>query len=232
MPTKLVILEGPDRCGKSTMAQKLSEELGCQIYHFGKPDPALQAKFGPQYQYTNLVNEWASQPYVILDRSWVSGLFYDIHRRQRVRSSIEGELMFIEILLNQKKITPYLFCAYRTWDKSLESDHIKELQEHTNPVPASLRERLIEHYSWPGFVQQFKFPHLTSFFNVTQTSPSELLQYVNANVTPETAIHELDSVPYRQATVSRFFGFWHAQNWKNPDYAGIGELFGSLPYGY
>ena len=77
-----VILEGPDGAGKSTLAEKLSADLRCQLIHHGPYKEAgprdLAAKFMAS-QRGALGGES-----LVLDRCWLSEPIYAKHYRQSV----------------------------------------------------------------------------------------------------------------------------------------------------
>jgi hypothetical protein len=139
---QLYIFEGPDRVGKSTFAQAMANTYNLPLYHFGKPDPVAQGTQGIQYQYYPLINLQTS---AVLDRSWVSGFFYDIFRRNQTphfESAVNLSLMFGHSL-------NYIY-VHRKLSPAIVYNHRQEIEAGMGY--GTLEERLIEHINWPYFI--------------------------------------------------------------------------------
>jgi hypothetical protein len=165
IPTVILVFEGADRCGKTSLATRVAQSLRSSYYHFGKPDSGLQAIYGRQYQYHLSIldldqsedSDFSYNKYgfntVVLDRSWLSGLFYTLHRRQD--SPREEYLSAAKLVNTMAALGMHIeyFFVSRNWDRKLSMEHIDEIQNSQNPSPDNMCERLIEHYSWPEFVK-------------------------------------------------------------------------------
>lgn len=138
---QLYVFEGADRVGKSTLSIKLANQLQIPRLHFSAPDKQLQVKLGKQYQYLNLVDDPQS---CVLDRSWVSGLFYDEHRRQECPQTKSA--LMVDYCLQAHYQINYIF-VYRAWTKSLRKEHEREIA--AGEGYGTLKERYSEHISWP-----------------------------------------------------------------------------------
>ena len=70
----IYILEGPDCSGKTTLANKLVEMVGCQYYHFSYPRSKKEADnlFNTYYEKLVLLNGRNS----VIDRMWISTMVY------------------------------------------------------------------------------------------------------------------------------------------------------------
>lgn len=60
-----VIVEGADQQGKTTFCKKLSEKLGWEIKHFGKPDDCF-----------DFYADYLTEPNTISDRNYLSEIVY------------------------------------------------------------------------------------------------------------------------------------------------------------
>lgn len=144
---KLYIVEGADRVGKSTLSNYLAARLNLPLVHAGKPEAHLQASLGHNYQYDYLLTHKQSR---VLDRSWISGLFYDLMRRNQppnLRASwqLENQLIDAGYELN-------LVYVYRYWSTLLASQHLLEVKQGLGY--GAPEERVLEHFAWPYFVHQ------------------------------------------------------------------------------
>jgi hypothetical protein len=136
------IFEGPDRVGKSTFVQAMAYTYNLPLYHFGKPDPVAQGIRGVQYQYYPLIDLPTS---AVLDRSWVSGFFYDIFRRNQV-PNFESAVELTQKFSHQLN---YVY-VHRPLSKSLVEGHQQEIKDGMGY--GTLEERIIEHINWPYFI--------------------------------------------------------------------------------
>lgn len=141
----LFIFEGPDRVGKSTLAGHVADQLGATLLHFGAPDPTLVQSQGPQYQYLGLLGATKS---VVLDRSWVSGLFYEVVRRDSP-AQWESALELHQALSTNFRLRYYYLD--RPWTNQLEQDHQTEIG--LGEGYGDLETRRKEHHLFSGFVR-------------------------------------------------------------------------------
>jgi hypothetical protein len=226
--TQLVILEGPDRCGKTTIANYLSSSLSAPSYHFGKPGPTLQSLFGHHYQYKPHISEWAKHDYVILDRSWISGLFYDYHRRQNPAQSYFEDLQVIKSLLSKHNINIQLFLVYREWNLSLIKEHEKELEQDPNSLPKTMVNRFIEHHSWPGFIYNLPFIHPQKTLEIVSNHDSSELSSIEFTATDRFDF--LAKPTYRQTAYMHYANLWSSHNWEACKCPGVDVLLQGVPY--
>lgn len=164
--SQLYIFEGPDRVGKSTFANAFSQKLGCPLYHFGKPDIVQQGIQGYQYQYYPLVSKPGP---MVLDRSWISGLFYDMFRRQTIPQFESA------ISINSKFDSVTIVYIHRVLTDNLIKDHQLEVCQGLGY--GTLEERLIEHINWPYFLVS-----LISYFDANFDWLISNLKYINTQL--------------------------------------------------
>lgn len=114
----LIILEGIDKCGKSTFAQKLGPNV--VIKHSTKDDDALEVlkKYAPI----------AAEQTVILDRSFLSEMCYGLVYRGEMRIT-PAKLMKITKILN--KVPHILLYFSRPVDEPKEYDSNDEFERDT-----------------------------------------------------------------------------------------------------
>lgn len=93
----LIIIEGPDGAGKTTLAKKLSSSTSKQIVHCGS---ALRKK-SDFYSYT--------KQQIILDRSWYSELVYGEVFREGSQIS-EEEMFELEMSAEQVSGALIIYC--------------------------------------------------------------------------------------------------------------------------
>jgi len=144
----IYVFEGPDRVGKSSLAKAFSEAINAPLFHFGKPDPALVEERGLQYQYEDLTNIFSD---IVLDRSWVSGLFYEMFRRNQP-ASLDSVVSLENRLMHHGFNLQYIF-VNRQWSKGIESDHLEEVEAGLGY--GNMHIRKFEHVMWPMFVYKF-----------------------------------------------------------------------------
>lgn len=128
MKNNLVVIEGPDNVGKTAIAKSLANELGYNYLHFGKPDPEMP--WG--YQYAEISAGFCSY---VLDRSWISGIFYDYYRREDAKVAKElltYAYMGLMALMHERFNVTYLFVE-RDWSDTVEA-HIAEIEAGTTNI--------------------------------------------------------------------------------------------------
>jgi len=143
MKPKLIIFEGADCVGKSSIAKSVAKRIGGKYLHFGKPD--FNKPWA--YQYTEICsNSWA---HYVLDRSWVSGIFYDNYRRANLDQDLVFKYMGLFMHMHSLFDIQYVFVT-RPWT-SVVSAHKAEIEQGvTNSMPGgkrvlTLAERKAEH---------------------------------------------------------------------------------------
>lgn len=98
----VIILEGCDKCGKSTLAKVLSEKTGYPIVHFGAPKDRKECDemFDMYRDYLGTHDD------VILDRSWYSDLVYGPIFRGRP-SMNNAQVAMLERIVSRKGCVLY-----------------------------------------------------------------------------------------------------------------------------
>lgn len=131
----LIVLEGPDGAGKTTLARALSKALGARIIHHG-PYPGLDGVELAR-KYLDSMCPALGGADVIFDRSWLSEPIYaEVYRTQPSRISPEARRMLTRVALSAgvvvvKCLPPLKSClqvfAGRAEDEYLASS--KQLRE-------------------------------------------------------------------------------------------------------
>ena len=91
----IILLDGCDKTGKSTIARMMATELNAEIVHCEKP------KKPPFREYFDLVDGLARDRNYILDRAWLSEVVYSQLWRER-RQLIADDVRFIEQFARSK----------------------------------------------------------------------------------------------------------------------------------
>lgn len=216
----LLVLEGADRVGKSTLARHISAALDTPVYHFGAPDKQRQAKVY-QYQYYDLFKQIKEQPISILDRSWISGLFYSLHRR---RQSSYPDYQSSRFLVQDAHCMGFdiiYFFVARQWDDQLIQEHKAEIL--ANPKSETMSQRWFEHHSWPGFI---KYHSLTrdNYHVLTAHEPESTARHIR-NMWPclvgrsPIRIESVGPEFEQQPTYRYFTELWAQWPWSNRNYS-------------
>ena len=92
----IIIIEGPDGSGKTTLAEQISTQTGYPIEHRSKPETE-EDRAKMQEDYINLV---MSNRNVILDRCWYSEIVYGRVMRDQSYISYDDMYAFEELLAN------------------------------------------------------------------------------------------------------------------------------------
>lgn len=213
----LLIFEGPDRVGKTSIAAEVARIYKAPYYHFGAPDKALQQTRGCHYQYKELVDQWAKEDLVVLDRSWISGLFYDYHRRFKVTPDYHEDYLILAQALEYYYIDVKVFFVYRDWTKNLIQEHTKEIQDDPEAIPATLCERAIEHYSWPGFIENYPYHAVNGVLTLKSDYESIINTALGTKTVARFGDYEVVRDPHRQAIVDNYADIWTELNWLNHD---------------
>jgi len=127
----MIILEGVDKAGKTTLANKLSEKYGLEIRKFGIP------KGDPTFEYSKTLRDISSP--IILDRFLFGELPYSIVKR-RTRYM---DYLAYRILLLQLLTVPHLVIYLRP---EREEIHRRLEKEPDSYVSHSEVDQLIEEY--------------------------------------------------------------------------------------
>lgn len=162
MSPKLILLAGPDRVGKTTMAQSLATK-NSKILHFQAPQSLDEDLF---YKYTPLFRE-AIMPHdiVIADRNFYEAGFYERFRRNlRINRKVELDgILQMERNLHQLYVAPTVYLLCFNWNDTIEQLHQDELAEF-NIYPGSylfdahMDMRRREHYTYYAHIN-----HISSY---------------------------------------------------------------------
>jgi hypothetical protein len=211
---KLYIIEGADRVGKSTIANLLAAKLDLPVCHTGKPDAHLQATEGHNYQYHYLLTDKQSR---VLDRSWISGWFYDLFRRQLAPNVRAG--WQLESQLTEAGYELIVIYVYRPWTPSLAAEHNREIANSEGY--GDQEQRALEHFAWPYFVNQVATKgYSQADFMLATAYPSPinyLARHHNEHNAPRPSAslfsYRLSKVFEQQSAYGCDPSFWSAVQW-------------------
>ena len=168
----LIVVSGPDRVGKSTLIQRMAEDLGADttyVAHHSAPPKDQESIFD---FYKKDIEDWLCGPkkFAIFDRAWPCSYILEQHRRRNF-GHVEDVIDF-EIWLNDKIGAVVHLAQFRPWHWSAGL-HLEELREEQPDIAAwALRDELIsrmtEHKVYTETLQQF-YEDITLFPNVMLT---------------------------------------------------------------
>ena len=107
----IVILEGPDGAGKTTLAKQLHTWLSasddCAIVHHGPYEGVVSSELARIY-FSSLLNALTYNKHVILDRAWYSEPIYAAeYRKVQSRISIAQRRMLERCALSRQGVVIY-----------------------------------------------------------------------------------------------------------------------------
>lgn len=104
----LLLIEGPDGAGKSTLANFIAKRVpNARIQHFGAPENDEQA-YNYYKVYAEAVNNVKDDELVIFDRCWLSDSVYGPVLRDRLEM-VPDKIEYLEKLAKEKNAM-YIFC--------------------------------------------------------------------------------------------------------------------------
>ncbi len=209
----IYIFEGPDRVGKSTIANWWANQLNTKVTHFGTPDPILKAE-DPQYQYRSLIRPPAKlDSKIVLDRSWLSGLFYEVIRRNQ-QPDFKSVVDLESKLIVQGWTICYIF-VHRPWTTQLLQAHVDEVT--TGQGYGTLADRVYEHFAWNYFVKSFA-PGSLYFPIYVLENPTlkEAYEKLATGLLPSARFHTIREQLNPSTVNSSLTDFWSKQPWAIP----------------
>jgi len=177
----LIVVSGPDRVGKSTLIQGMSDKLGdnAMVIHHGPP-PTDQKNIFDFYR--DDVRRWqdSGKKVAIFDRAWPCSYILEQHRRNNAGHF--EDLIDLELWINDQIDGAVVHLAQlRPWHWSAPL-HVEEIkQEHPEYADWRLRDeyvaRMQEHRIYTEQLQNF-YEDVTMFPSVelvSTVSPRESL---------------------------------------------------------
>lgn len=169
----LIILEGPDGAGKSTLARNLSAMLGADIVHFGKDSET----FSLATEYISIILS-SQHRNLIIDRLWISEIIYSkIMRGGNCRLS-EKEIKVISYAFHEMDgRLVYCLPDYHTclgnYTKNIENEYIDNQTKFTRVYLEYFKATLQKDKYLPG-----RFTRLNNIhsFNYEEESCNNLLE--------------------------------------------------------
>ena len=188
----LIVVSGPDRVGKSTLIQQMSERVegGALVLHHGPP-PQNQENIFDFYRQDIEVWKESGKKVAIFDRAWPCSYILEQHRRRNAGHF--EDLIDFEIWLNDEIGAVVHVAQFRPWHWSAGL-HIEELREEF-PDAAGwfIRDELIarmqEHRVYTEQLINF-YEDVTMFANVQLT---ETVSAANAFILCEEALRRSGS---------------------------------------
>jgi hypothetical protein len=153
----LILIGGPDRVGKSTLATRLSELSGIPVNHHSAPDPKDQSIFSV---YKREAFDGGDQ---IWDRSYLCAYILERHRKGTHDHIVD--IVDLELILSEQHSVVHVGLS-RPWHWSA-SHHIAELKEQfPEAQPWFLRDMLMarqtEHHFYTDEMVNF-YQYMTMF---------------------------------------------------------------------
>lgn len=211
----IIVFEGPDRAGKSTLARTMAAAYQTDVTHFGMPD-AEQKAMHPQYQYLSLLRKPSSpEETLVLDRSWISGLFYDVVRRKQRPEWYSVDTLESQLVSLDWRVV-YIF-VHRPWTPELLQSHLLEINQGEGY--GTLAERMYEHFAWNTFVKSFQ-PNALLFPLVVLENPTLDQAYENLATgnLPSARLYDVCEPAYSAAKHGSMLDVWAEQPWANSIY--------------
>ena len=143
---KLIVLEGSERVGKTSIGKQLANRVGYQYRHFGAPNG--EKVFGECWLNLEPGN-------YVLDRSWISRHFYGVYRDGYLGTEFQSSCQELTIQMGEMFDIMYVHVS-REWDRTV-AYHQEEIScGYTNlvkgvPMVIGLEEREREHSQWLNF---------------------------------------------------------------------------------
>lgn len=145
-----IMLEGPDGCGKSTLAGRLSKEFNLPVLHFGGP-PATPEDYAKKY--SSLFDATMSGPH-IFDRGPLSEIIYGSLLRDSLICLVDFLLKDLSVLRAFSR-TVFVYCRPETEKILLQPIQVRahKPQDHVEQAKGQ-RLDIIRAYDfmWPSMV--------------------------------------------------------------------------------
>ncbi len=189
---RLIIIEGADRCGKSTIANHLELLYGYRKYHFSEPFDA------------NLLYDFLNVKFdtnIVFDRSWLSRIFYTVMRDNFYPYKAIQQIQQLEQIFIENGYDIHYYMVYRNWE-SVVQYHIDEI---ANGDSLSLLQRHKEHLGWVPFayvIEQYlnsKIGVINGFEDISKKRSHSICEIFNA----KRSVHTMQFL--------RSVGFWQKQ---------------------
>lgn len=95
-PTGIIILEGPDGCGKTTLAEHLIEKFNVEYIHLTWSEDLEKVMDEYQIEALDAAKELSKEKLVIIDRHWLSEVVYsNVYRNGSQWNGLHQSLMYI-----------------------------------------------------------------------------------------------------------------------------------------
>jgi hypothetical protein len=167
----LIVVSGPDRVGKSTLIQQMSQELhgDALVLHHGPP-PQDQENIFDFYRQDIETWQKSNKKVAIFDRAWPCSYILEQHRRRNAGHF--EDLIDFEIWLNDVVGAVVHVAQFRPWHWSAGL-HVEELREEfPDAAPWFIRDEFIarmqEHRIYTEQLQNF-YEDITMFANIQLT---------------------------------------------------------------
>lgn len=96
----IIILEGPECAGKTTLAKQLLAQMGCSIVHRSQPKTEEEKQF-MMNTYVDIIENTERDTMVIFDRCWYSEMVYGKIMRDKSYISLDQMSALEEMLMHR-----------------------------------------------------------------------------------------------------------------------------------
>lgn len=161
-PKGLIILDGPDGCGKTTLAEYFVEHHGAHYIHSTWSED-LETRMGEYMERTALVAaEISKNQLVVMDRHWLSELVYaDVYRGGSTRGAMHIDM---HVLLTGVNRGALVCCLPKNLRASMQ--HFASLKDSRTEMYTDISEVLLAYEAlWEGSEDKYKFKGGREYIN-------------------------------------------------------------------
>lgn len=157
----IIILDGPDACGKSTLQKYLTDNYGATGMHLTYPAPLGMNMFEYQSRELKYAISLAEDKLVVVDRHWISEMIYAKVFRGGSPWPLMGRLMH-RMWMRYSAVT--VLCVPHTLELALERHETEKDPSH--PYPAEKYQELCAEYL--TFVMKTSYSPYFMYYTIEQ----------------------------------------------------------------
>lgn len=155
--TRLLVISGADRVGKSTLIEKLKKDVDVESFHFSAP------KTHPTRDFEEAICN-STKESIIFDRGWPDRFIFEQIRNNN-KTGLWDYIRDFEIDLYKSGIEVFLLGITRPWNFSAAL-HLQEFPSNLSQfqISTNLEKARKEHYQVQELMKEY-FSHYTMFQN-------------------------------------------------------------------